>query len=48
MFSIQKNMKLCSIQVMESKIGKFLNLQLYFNVVEMKLAECNNEETDDT
>ena len=35
MFSIQKNMKLCSIQVMESKIGKFLNLQLYINVVEM-------------
>ena len=48
MFSIQKNMKLCSIQIMESKIGKFLNLQLYFNVVEMKHAECNNEETDDT
>ena len=41
-------MKLCFIQVMESKTEKFLNLQLYFNVVEMKLAECNNEETDDT
>ena len=48
MFSIPKNMKLCFIQIMESKIEKFLNLQLYFNVVEMKLAECNNEETDDT
>ena len=48
MFFIPKNMKWCFIQVMESKIEKFLNLQLYFNVVEMKHAEYNNEETDDT
>ena len=40
-------MKLCFIQIMESKIEKFLNLQLYFNVVEMKHAEYNNEETDE-
>ena len=48
MFFIPKNMKWCFIQVMESKIEKFLNLQLYINVVEIKHAEYNNEEPDDT